>query len=125
MNISLAKAQLVDRVERLEAIALELTREERVKGVDHILETYFDATGEHPESKIIVRLSNIILVEDIKDRKKNKTRTKEYPFLSDRQLLTRMKREYSLEDDTLDFLHQKEVKKMDSAFKKRTQNKED
>ncbi|MCY8048480.1 hypothetical protein MOC17_20720 [Bacillus haynesii] len=125
MNINLAKKQLVGRLERLESIALELTRKERLKSVDHILETYFDATGEHPKSDIIERLSNIILVEDIKDRKKNKTRTKEYPFLSDRQFSTRMKREYSLEDDTLDFLHQKEVKKMDSAFKKRTQNKED
>jgi hypothetical protein len=125
MNINLVKSQLEDKIERLEKIAIQLQPSERIELVAQIIETYYKAVGKYPDTNSLIRLSNVILVEEIKDRKKNKSKTKEYPFLSDRQLLTRMKKEFSLEDDTIDFLHQKEVKKMDSAFKKRTQNMED
>lgn len=125
MNRQLFKAQFEDKIERLEKIALQLTGEERSEIVHMLTEEYFKALGKHPDQQTLIRLSNVILIEDIKDRTPDKVRLKEYPFLSDRQLLTRMKREFSLEEETIDFLHQKEVKKMDSAFKKRTQNKED
>lgn len=125
MNINLIKAQLEDKIDRLEKIALKLTKEERVLLSEQILETYYTSVGKHPDALQLTRLANVILIEDIKDKTPDKLQKREYPFLSDRQILTRMKREFSIEDDTIDFLHQKEVKKMDSAFKKRTQNMED
>lgn len=126
MNIRLINAQLNDKIDRLEDIAITLVTQERINLVSEIIETYIKETGgRKPDEKSLIRLSNIILIEDIKDRTPDKVRLKEYPFLSDRQVLTRKKREYSLEEDTIDFLHQKEVKKMDSAFKKRTQNKDE
>lgn len=125
MNINLIKAQLEDKIERLEKIAIELQPEERTVLVAQIIETYYKAVGKYPTSLQLERMANVILVEEIKDRKKNKTKTKEYPFLSERQLLTRMKKELTIEEEKMDFLHQKEVKKMDSAFKKRTKNMED
>lgn len=125
MNINLLKAQLEDKIERLEKIALQLEKEERSVLSNQIIETYYTATGKLPSPRDLERLANVILIEEIKDRTPDKMQKKEYPFLSDRQILTRMKREFSIEDDTIDFLHQKEVKRMDSAFKKRTQNMED
>lgn len=124
MNIT-PKAQLEDRILRLEKVALHLERKERSQIVTMVIEDYYTAVGKFPDTNSLVRLANVILVEDIKDKTPDKLQKYEYPFLSDRQILTRMKREFSIEDDTIDFLHQKEVKKMNSAFKKRTQNMED
>ncbi|PFW43763.1 hypothetical protein [Priestia megaterium] len=126
MNIKEIREEFEDKLERLEKIAIQLSNEDRVKLVDDLLEEFMEKTGgRKPDTNSLIRLSNVILIEDIKDRTPDKVRLKEYPFLSDRQIITRKKREHSLEEDTIDFLHQKEVKKMDSAFKKRTQNKDE
>lgn len=124
MNLNLFKSQFKDKVEYLEKVAKQLPPHVRNELVEQLTEEHLKALGKYPDKVILQRLSNVILIEDISDKTPDKLSRKEYPFLSDRQLVTRIKREFSLEDDTINFLHQKEVKKMDSAFRKRTENKE-
>ena len=124
-NIHEVNERLMESIETLEKEALSLSGEQRAELVEQLTEEYYGLTGKFPDKWVLERMSNIILVEIIKDRTPDKLSRTEYPFLSDRQALTRMKRELSLEGSTLDFLHLKERKKMASTFKKRTQNKED
>lgn len=124
-NIHALNEQLIEHLEKLEKEAMSLTGEERAELVEQLTEDYYILTGKFPDKWTLEKMANVILVEVIRDRTPDKLSKTEYPFLSDRQAMTRMKREISLEGSTLDFLHLKERKKMASTFKKRTQNKED
>jgi hypothetical protein len=125
MTIAYAKQELERQLEELEKVAIDLTREGRNKAVEEITEAYFKQVGKYPDTSFLNRLTNVILIEDIKDKTPDKLQKRPYPYLTDRQILTRLKKEIYVEEDALNFLHQKEVKKMNSAFKKRTKNMED
>ncbi|WP_214796494.1 MULTISPECIES: hypothetical protein [unclassified Exiguobacterium] len=117
--------ELEQKVKDLEKEAKNMTPEERNDSVSTITEDYYKARGKMPNTGYLTRLSNVILIDELSDRTPDKITKNEYPFLSERQEEKRVKRELSLEDDTINFLNMKERKKMPSAFKKRTRNKED
>jgi hypothetical protein len=125
VNYNLLKAQLEDKIERLEKIAINLKKEERSKLCDEIIEDFYNQSGKMPSSFQLERMANVILIQDIKDRTPDKMSMTEYAFLSPRQEKTRKKREKSLEVDTLNFLFQKEHKNLASTHKVRTNNKQD
>ncbi|PGD08293.1 hypothetical protein COM34_14425 [Bacillus wiedmannii] len=88
-------------------------------------EEYFAANGRHMNSYHLQRLADVILVEELKDKTPDKVSKKEYPVLSNRQSQTRTRREFSVVGDTLDFIFVKEHTRLDSTYKKRTQNMDD
>ncbi len=121
MNI----ATLENRIDTLEREAKSYTREERNNKVEALTEEYFAANGRHMSSYHMQRLADVILVEELKDKTPDKVSKKEYPVLSNRQSQTRTRREFSVVGDTLDFIFVKEHTRLDSTYKKRTQNMDD
>lgn len=90
------KAEFKDYVDTLFDTALELAREERIKIVDTLTETYVGIVGKAPDGIQLDRLASFILKEELTDKRKNKMQAEEYPLLSDTQ------REYR-EKDEADF----------------------
>lgn len=121
MNI----ATLENRIDTLEREAKSYTREERNNKVEALTEEFYAANGRHMSSYHLQRLADVILVEELKDKTPDKVSKKEYPVLSNRQSQTRTRREFSVVGDTLDFIFAKEHVRLDSTFKKRTQNMDD
>lgn len=58
----------------------------RIQIIENLTDCYVAATGERPAAKQLERLTDAILNEELSDRKKNKIRTMEYPFMSDWQI---------------------------------------
>ncbi len=116
---------LETRIETLEKEAKSYTREERNNKVEALTEEFFAANGRHMSSYHMQRLADVILVEELKDKTPDKVSKKEYPVLSNRQSQTRTRREFSVVGDTLDFIFVKEHTRLDSTYKKRTQNMDD
>ncbi|MBE7117306.1 hypothetical protein FT641_27025 [Bacillus paranthracis] len=116
---------LENRIATLEKEAKSYTKEERNNKVEALIEEFYAANGRHMSSYHLQRLADVILVEELKDKTPDKVSKKEYPVLSNRQSQTRTRREFSVVGDTLDFIFAKEHKRLDSTFKKRTQNMDD
>lgn len=76
-------------------IAAEIDdRQERIDAVDRLCEEYTESVGETPDSRQLYRLTNEILREELTDKRKNKVRAEEYPFLSKHQLKRRFDNEF-------------------------------
>lgn len=59
--------------------------EERIAFVNEITERYFEENGEMPAHGVLERLGTLLMQEESSDNKSNKTRTEEFPVLSDNQ----------------------------------------
>jgi hypothetical protein len=112
-------------VEKLINSEVVLTVDEKNEMVDKLCESYVEQTGTKPDSYQLSLLANWILEDDIKNKATNKVRTVEYNFHSHRQSIRRNRKEVITQDDTMDFLHSKYHKRLDSVFKKKTQDYED
>ena len=123
MNIQQARIELDKEMKTLNKESKELNKRQRKKRVNDLTEWFYNEVGQYPDSYRLSILANVLLVEEITDKKKNKIRKTEYAFLSPRQLDTRNKRESPMDyEHTMDFMYQKHTKRMNSAFKKRTRN---
>lgn len=58
---------------------------DRIAFVTDITERYFAENGEMPAHGVLERLGTLLMQEDSSDNKSNKTRTEEFPVLSDNQ----------------------------------------
>lgn len=72
-------------------------RAARIELIRRLTEDYTAANDKYPEGALLERLADAVLNEELSDQKKNKTRTTEYPFLSERQFRTRHEQEVGLE----------------------------
>ncbi|SMO91941.1 hypothetical protein [Melghirimyces algeriensis] len=70
-------------------------RTDRMRAIQALADEYVLSIGERPDPIQLERLTNYILREEITSQLSNKTST-EYPFLSERQLMTRRNGERSI-----------------------------
>jgi hypothetical protein len=61
-------------------------RQERMRRIDSLINAYVEGTGETPNGKQLERLTDYILMEELTDTDRLKSRNTEYPFFSERQL---------------------------------------
>lgn len=61
-------------------------RYERMARIDELINEYVSGTGETPNQKQLERLTDYILMEELTDTDRMKSRNTEYPFFSERQL---------------------------------------
>ncbi|MGM0846874.1 MAG: hypothetical protein ACQEUT_18100 [Bacillota bacterium] len=71
-------------------------RDERIRRIDELCESYTVATRQKPDSYQLVRLADYILKEELTDKDSNKSKKVEYNFHSEDQELRRDKKETAL-----------------------------
>ncbi|QYG88328.1 hypothetical protein [Bacillus atrophaeus] len=72
-----------------------MSRLDRIEEITALADAYFDAVGEHPETKALERMANLVLYEELSDPHADKMTRDEYPFLSESQFDERYKKEAS------------------------------
>lgn len=78
------------RLEELEEKAASLSRDERKAAAGTLAENYVGARGVKPPSYLMERLADVILYEELSDKRPNKMQAEEYPILSEWQRLRRV-----------------------------------
>lgn len=91
------KGKLLGLIEVVEDNVDSLSREERLKITDDLVETYVSHTGEVPDNQALSSLSDIILRDELSDMDRDKITNNEYPFLSERQYERKVKGESPIE----------------------------
>lgn len=86
-----------DHKERLEALVSELeeqrshtSRAFRIKVAGSILNDYVAQLGRTPNDALMKRITDVVLDEELSDKRPDKVTLEAYPILSDRQLGRRM-----------------------------------
>lgn len=102
-------------VDELEKTLPDKPLEERIEKINEVCEDHVKRTGKKPDSYQLTRLSNLILLEDLKNKDSHKTQKSEYPFHSAPQAKRRRKKEFVTQDDTLDFMNFKKKAKLSTA----------
>lgn len=72
----------------------ELTPGERIDVLNCLIDTYVERTGERPDGRMLYRLSNIVLIDQLSDKTGNKANN-EYAFLSESQYYRRTRGIYA------------------------------
>lgn len=94
------------------------SQEERNKEVEQLLEEYKEIVGRYPDSYWLDKLGTYLLNGELKRHDVDKVTNTEYPVLSESQQKRRLRKQTSVEADTLDFLDTKFNKTVDSLSKK-------
>lgn len=94
--------------------------EKRFGLIDEINEEFYQITEHNLPSFLLSKLSDWVLLEVLNDKDVDKVAKNEFAILSSRQLKRRDKRENSVEDEVMDYLNLKYVKKKNSLAKKTT-----
>jgi hypothetical protein len=79
------KRILEDYTEALEGSAGSNPREVRMFLIDKMIDAYVEQTGDRPDGKVLEKLTNVILHEELTDPRPDKMTLEEYPIMSDRQ----------------------------------------
>ena len=88
------------------------------KQVEEMIEQYYQTVGSYPKPFVLNLLANYILINELKDKDVDKVANNEFPILSDIQLKRRGRKQFLVQDNTLDFLNTKYNKQIDSMAKK-------
>lgn len=72
-------------VEEIEAQCSESSREGRIHMCDELIGAYVRARGESPPGPLLERLADVILYEELSDKRSNKMQLYEYPIMSEWQ----------------------------------------
>lgn len=94
--------------------------DERFKLIEEINEEFYQIIEHNLPSFLMSKLSDWVLLEILNDKDVDKVAKNEFSILSPRQLRRRDKRENSVEDEVMDYLNLKYVKKKNSLAKKNT-----
>lgn len=86
--------------------------------VENMVEDYYRYVGCFPKPHILELLANYILINELKNKDVDKVTNEDYPILSDIQLKRRTRKQFLVQDSTLDFLNTKYHKNIDSLAKK-------
>lgn len=65
--------------------SIQTSRRHRMDFAESLTEDYFAQHGKMPDTKILDRLTSLILLDDSTEKASNKTRTEEYPVLTENQ----------------------------------------
>ncbi|MEY8748901.1 hypothetical protein [Alkalicoccobacillus gibsonii] len=123
--VYMTKEEWFEYLAFFEKLAIALPPETRKQYVEELIDLHFVHFHKYPDSRNLQRLADMLLVEQLKDPDPDKMTKEEYPFLSDRQEDKRKQREMSMESETIDYMNVKYRMRLDSTFKKRTENKDD
>jgi hypothetical protein len=88
--------------------------EEINKQVEQMIEEYYSIVGSMPKPRVLELLANYILINELKNKDVDKVAKQDYPILSDIQLKRRARKQMVMQDATIDFLHTKYNKGIDS-----------
>lgn len=91
---------------------------EMTKQVGDLIEEFYATVGSYPKAYTLTQLANYLLVNELKDKDVDKVTNKDYPILSETQLKRRARKQFLVQDDTLDFLNTKFHKQLDSLSRK-------
>lgn len=94
--------------------------EKRFSLIEEINEEFYQITEHNLPPFLLSKLSDWVLLEVLNDKDVDKVAKNEFAILSPRQLRRRDKRENSVEDEVMDYLNLKYVKKKNSLAKKTT-----
>lgn len=72
-------------VEVLESNVYVTTRKVRIAEVERLTDEYIALTGRLPSNDLLERLTNVILHEELSDKRADKMTLEEYPIMSDSQ----------------------------------------
>lgn len=75
--------ELRECVEMIEESARYSSRQARIDEVKRLSDEYIESTGRVPDGRILERMTNVILHEELTDNDEHKMRHHEYPILSD------------------------------------------
>jgi hypothetical protein len=70
-------------------------REKRIEKIEELIDAYVEQVELRPPSNLLSRLTQYILMEEIKDTDPYKVRKEEHPFLSEAQIKRRLLKESS------------------------------
>ena len=77
--------ELRECVEVLELMASSTSREKRMNEVERLTDEYIAHTGRVPDSDLLHRMTQVVLHEELTDKRADKMTLEEYPILSDSQ----------------------------------------
>lgn len=113
-------ADFEDRIDELTEQRPLPNLEQRFSMIEEINEEFYQITEHNLPSFLMSKLSDWVLLEVLNDKDVDKVAKNEFAILSSRQLRRRDKRENSVEDEVMDYLNLKYVKKKNSLAKKTT-----
>lgn len=77
--------ELKECVELLEVTAGQTSRKKRMVEVERLTDEYVESTGRTPSEELLTRMANVILHEELTDKRADKMTLEEYPIMSDSQ----------------------------------------
>src|SRR5699024_9080083 len=80
---------LEELIDDMEDAARSTPRDVRIEGIEAVIDAYIEQTGYVPDNQSLYRMTNVILSDELTDKRSNKGDAFEYPFLSRNQLLRR------------------------------------
>lgn len=72
-------------VELIESSCSDMNREQRMNAVEKLTDEYVMAHGDKPRGPLLERLADVILYEELSDKRPNKMQAEEYPIMSEWQ----------------------------------------
>lgn len=97
MNAALAKTNLNKQIKALHAQKQKPALHERQRQVDELIEAFISETGDRPGHEELKSLADYLMIELMTDQQKHH-RSDEYPFLTNKQLYRRAKRQIPASD---------------------------
>ena len=79
------KSGMEGYVQQLEQSAGEFPRDARMQMVEGLTDAYVEQTGKTPDGPLLERLANVLLHEELSDKRADKMTLEEYPIMSDHQ----------------------------------------
>lgn len=92
------KEEMERHTGELEETAPNLSRRLRITSINAVIDEYVERAGAIPDARILYRLADVILREELTDPHPDKVTREEYPILS-RQQLDRRERGETLRGD--------------------------
>lgn len=77
--------ELRECVDLLEELAPVTTRKRRMQEVERLTDEYIAFSGRTPSDDLLARMTDVILHEELSDKRPDKMTLEEYPIMSDRQ----------------------------------------
>lgn len=91
------RKRLRQQVKALHAQEQKPDLDRRKEQVDQLIETFIQTTGDRPDSSALKSMADYLLIEILTDQQKH-WKGEEYPFLTNKQLFRRQKRQLLASD---------------------------
>lgn len=79
------KQKMIEYTEELERTAASTSRGQRKQLIHELTNAYVKHVGKTPDGRLLERLANVLLHEELTDKRPDKMTLEEYPIMSDSQ----------------------------------------